>query len=59
MVCSFHFDDICIKKELASGCYTGKISGIHVLHILIEKCFSTVLMKGGISGYKKIPSFSG
>ncbi len=38
--CPFHFYNICNEQELISGCNTGKVSGIHALHILIEKRFS-------------------
>jgi hypothetical protein len=47
----FHqFLDICNQHELISGCCFGKISGIDVLYVLIERGFSTVLMKAEISG---------
>jgi hypothetical protein len=42
--------DICNQNEKASGCAYGKISGIDVLYVLIERGFSTVLMKAEISG---------
>jgi hypothetical protein len=42
--------DICNYQESDSACVYGKISGIDLLYVLIERGFSTVLMKAEISG---------